>query len=168
MKSRSAEKNGPKGGRRYGRFVSRELTHKSKNNIGRRNESEFTGLGARGSALGGPLTLAFGLMVSNVLPGMMLMSPSVWWRWRRSDREIGERSLTEPYAKSGSIPATHDPGGRTRPNYARALIEKGWPPVRRLITRNGRRATHSEGAGAIAGGSRRAVLISDYKRSAFP
>jgi predicted alpha/beta superfamily hydrolase len=110
-----------------------------------KREAEFTGLG--GSSLGGLVTLAMGILFSQVFTRLIVMSPSIWWDDFAVYRLV-DTIEQKPPLKIWLDTGTAEPGWERARELHDRLIEKGWRPDVDLSYLEVGGADHSEAAWA--------------------
>jgi len=131
--------------REYGHFLMDELKPYIDRKYRTKREAEFTGLG--GSSLGALVTLAIGILYSQVFRRLIVMSPSIWWDdfaiYRLVD-SIEEKAPLKIWLDTG----TAEPGWQHARELRDRLVEKGWRLFNDLQYLEAKGADHSEAAWA--------------------
>ncbi len=109
--------------RQYGGFLINELKPFIDRKYRTKPEPEFTGLG--GSSLGGLVTLAIGILYSQVFTKLIVMSPSIWWD------DFAIFRLVDFYKKKPPLKiwldtGTNEPGWEHARKLRNLLVEQGW------------------------------------------
>jgi predicted alpha/beta superfamily hydrolase len=132
-------------GRKYGKFLTRELKPFIDATYRTRPEAEFTGLG--GSSLGALVTMTLGLWFPDVFSRLAVMSPSLWW-----DDEVLVRMVD---ALEEKLPlriwldiGTEEPGWERNRVLRDVLVERGWRLYDDLQYTEAEGAGHTESAWA--------------------
>jgi len=131
--------------KKYAQFLVDELKPFIDRKYPTKPDAAFTGLG--GSSLGGLVTLAIGLVCSQVFSRLMVMSPSIWW----DDFAIYglvDSIQQKPPLKIWLDTGTAEPGWEQARELLKRLLEKGWKLQKDILYMESEGADHSEGAWA--------------------